>query len=106
MDQDLKAVRNRIFEKKVHENRLSEMFSKRSRTPQLTPNLKKKDYLQQCMQPNLEKHGWRGSDVGIRGNGRTLVSHSQGAIPNYRRQELQSRDPPLSGVKIDKDRKN
>lgn len=33
VDQDPKAVKNRIFEKKVHENRLSEMFSKRSKTP-------------------------------------------------------------------------
>ena len=38
--QDLKAVRNRIFEKKVEENRLTAMFSRRSKTPQITPNLK------------------------------------------------------------------
>lgn len=58
------------------------------------------------MQPNLEKDCGRVTEVGIRGNGKTLVSHSQGEIPNYRKHELRRRDPPLSGVKIDNDRKN
>ena len=104
--QDLKSVKNRIFEKNVEENRLTAMFSRRSRTPQITPNLKKKDYLQKCMQPHLDRNNERVVDVGIVGNGRTLVSHSQGEIPNYRKDELRGRDPILTGVKIDKDRKN
>ena len=58
------------------------------------------------MQPNLEKNKRPVTEIGITGNGRTLVSHSHGEIPNYRQHELRSRDPPLSGVKINNDRKN